>query len=138
VRDPHPFEFMLQQGLSKALQEDLKDAFRRQAVLSVSRRKKYVNVKKWASVRNGQGKSGADSKLVRIAQWKAAPPHWKTVGVTWQDNSLIMLWSHRRLLTFPHHSLLQIRITTVHSDPHTLRVSKIYQRMFHLLVNSHS
>lgn len=42
-------------GLEQAIQVDLKDAFR-QSVRSVSSRgKKSVNIKKWASGRNGQG-----------------------------------------------------------------------------------
>lgn len=46
-------KYILQQGLSKPY-DNLKDAFRCQSSLSVSRHKKSVNIKKGASVRNGQ------------------------------------------------------------------------------------
>lgn len=70
MRDPHPpfvlflfififfinffFVSFFTTGLKQAIQEDLKEAFR-QSVRSVSSHvKKSVNIKKWASGRNGQ------------------------------------------------------------------------------------
>lgn len=54
-RPPSTLVFIFTTGLEQAIQEDLKDAFR-QSVRSVSSHgKKSVNIKKWASVRNGQG-----------------------------------------------------------------------------------
>lgn len=64
------FSFFFTTGLEQAIQEDLKEAFR-QSVRSVSSRvKKSVNIKKWASGRNGQdNQQPPDEGQASTATW---------------------------------------------------------------------
>lgn len=112
---PIHFSFIFTTGLEQAIQEDLKDAFR-QSVRSVnSHGKKSVNIKKWASVRNGQGNQRG---------W-ALEGLWKTsiLKVTRQRNAW-HLWLNRFSSPTAHTMLMC-------GQPSSVRLKHLYPK-YHL------